>query len=59
MEQKRNEAEKKLVELKGKIAFIIGDINIGANASTAAFKRYLFDTLKLPKMKLTAKEQDA
>ncbi len=59
MEQKRSEAEKKLVELKGKIAFIIGDINIGANASTAAFKRYLFDTLKLPKMKLTAKEQDA
>lgn len=59
MEQKRNEAEKKLVELKGKITFIIGDINIGANASTATFKRYLFDTLKLPKMKMTAKEQDA
>ena len=59
MEQKRSEAEKRLVELKGKIAFIIGDINIGANASTVAFKRYLFDTLKLPKMKLTAKEQDA
>lgn len=59
MEEKRAEAEKKLVELKRKIAFIIGDINIGANASTAAFKRYLFDYLKLPKMKLTAKEQDA
>lgn len=59
MEQKRSESEKKLVELKGKITFIIGDINIGANASTVAFKRYLFDTLKLPKMKLTAKEQDA
>lgn len=59
MEQKRSEAEKKLVELKGKIAFIIGDINIGANASTIAFKRYLFDTLNLPKMKLTTKEQDA
>ncbi len=59
MELKRSEAEKKLVELKGEITFIIGDINIGANASTAAFKRYLFDTLKLPKMKLTAKEQDA
>lgn len=59
MEQKRSEAEKKLVELKGKITFIIGDINIGANANTVAFKRYLFDTLKLPKMKLTAKEKDA
>lgn len=59
MEEKRAEAEKKLIELKGKIAFIIGDINIGANANTVAFKRYLFETLKLPKMKLTAKEQDA
>ena len=56
---KKSEAEKKLVELKGKIAFVIGDIAIGANASTVAFKRYLFDTLKLPKMKQTAKEQDA
>ena len=59
MEEKRSEAERKLVEHKGKIAYIIGDINIGANASTAAFKRYLFETLGLPKMKLTAKEQDA
>ncbi len=59
MEQKRAEAEKKLVELKGKIAFIIGDINIGANAATVAFKRYLFEQLKLPRMKLTAKEQNA
>lgn len=59
MEQKRAEAEKKLVELKGKISFIIGDIAIGANASTVAFKRYLFDHLKLPKMKQTAKEKDA
>lgn len=57
MQQKRNEAEKKLVELKGKVTFIIGDISIGANASTVAFKRYLFDTLNLPKMKLTAKER--
>lgn len=59
IEQKRIEAQKKLIELKGKIAFIIGDVQIGANASTAAFKRYLFDTLKLPKMKLTATEKDA
>lgn len=59
MEQKCAEAEKRLVELKGKITFIIGDIAIGANASTVAFKRYLFDHLKLPKMKQTAKEKDA
>ena len=59
MERKGTEAAMKLTELRDKIRFIIGDIKIGENASTLAFKRYLFDTLKLPKMKLTAKEKDA
>ncbi|MCL1874029.1 MAG: bifunctional 3'-5' exonuclease/DNA polymerase [Clostridiales bacterium] len=59
MERKGAEAALKLAGIKEKIAFIIGDINIGANASTVAFKRYLFDHLKLPNMKLTAKEQNA
>lgn len=59
MEQKGAEAEKKLEELRRDIAFIIGDVPIGANASTAAFKKYLFDRLKLPKVKQTEKEQDA
>jgi len=59
MEEKRGEAERKLAELKGKIAFVIGGIPIGANANTSAFKQYLFGTLQLPKMKLTAKEKDA
>ena len=59
MDTKGAEAALKIKELKDKIAFIIGDIKIGANASTVAFKKYLFDTLKLPKMKLTAKEKDA
>lgn len=59
MEAKRVEANIKLGQLKYEIQFMIGDVPIGSNASTAAFKRYLFDTLKLPKMKLTAKENDA
>ena len=59
MEQKGSEAEKKLAELRRDIAFIIGDVPVGANASTAAFKKYLFDRLKLPKVKQTEKEQDA
>lgn len=59
MEEKSKEAEEKLTQLRKDIAFIIGDISIGANASTAAFKKYLFDRLKLPKVKQTAKEQDA
>ena len=57
MEAKRKETELRLGQLKYEIGFIIGDINIGANASTAAFKNYLFDHLQLPKMKMTAKEQ--
>lgn len=59
MEEKAKEAQEKLIQLRKDIAFIIGDISIGANASTAAFKKYLFDRLKLPKVKQTAKEQDA
>lgn len=59
MEEKGKEAEEKLIQLRKDIAFIIGDIAIGANASTSAFKKYLFERLKLPKVKQTAKEQDA
>lgn len=59
MEEKAKDAEEKLTQLRKDIAFIIGDISIGANASTATFKKYLFERLKLPKVKQTAKEQDA
>jgi DNA polymerase-1 len=59
MEQKKREATEKIAAIKNDIAFIIGDIAIGANASTAAFKRYLFDHLKLPKMKMTSKDREA
>jgi len=59
MESKRTEVEIRLEQLRREIAFIICDIPIGANASTAAFKRYLFDRLGLPKVKQTAKENDA
>jgi len=59
MEQKRQEAEAKLESLRADIAFIIGDVNIGANASTSAFKKYLYEDLKLPVLKTTAKYQEA
>jgi len=59
MAKKGTEAEIRLEQLRREIAFIIGDIPIGANASTAAFKRYLFDRLGLPKVKQTKKENDA
>ena len=54
MLKKQAEAEAKLAELRENIAFMIGYVNIGANASTSAFKKYLYDDLKLPVFKTTA-----
>ena len=59
MLKKQAEAEAKLAELRDNIAFMTGDVNIGANASTSAFKKYLYDDLKLPVFKTTAKYQEA
>jgi len=49
----------RLAELKEEIAFIIGDVNIGANCSTLAFKKYLYKDLGLPVVKTTTKYQEA
>ncbi|GHV36374.1 hypothetical protein FACS18949_15720 [Clostridia bacterium] len=59
MERKAAEAEERLTKLREDIAFIIGDVNIGANCSTSAFKKYLFEDLGLPVLKTTAKYQEA
>lgn len=59
MFEKQQEAESKLVQLRQEIAFLIGDVDIGSNASTAAFKRYLYSDLGLPVLKTTAKYQEA
>lgn len=59
MRKKQAEAEGRIRQLREEIAFLIGDVNIGANASTAAFKRYLYDDLELPVFKVTAKYQEA
>ncbi|MCL1878034.1 MAG: bifunctional 3'-5' exonuclease/DNA polymerase [Defluviitaleaceae bacterium] len=59
MRKKQAEAEAALVKLREDIAFMIGDVNIGANASTSAFKKYLYEDLKLPVFKVTAKYQEA
>ena len=56
---KQAEAETKLAQLREDIAFMVGDVNIGANAATAAFKKYLYKDLKLPVFKTTAKYQEA
>ena len=59
MLEKQQKAEASLTQLRREIAFIIGDINIGSNASTSAFKQYLFNDLRLPVLKTTAKYQEA
>lgn len=59
MLEKQTEAEARLSEIRADIAGIIGDVEIGANASTSAFKSYLYNTLGLPVVKTTAKYQEA
>ena len=59
MEEKQAGAEERLAKIREEIAFLIGDVEIGANASTSAFKSYLFNDLGLPVLKTTAKYQEA
>lgn len=59
MLEKQVEAEKQLSRLKTEIDAITGGINIGANASTSAFKQYLYKDLGLPVLKTTVKYQEA
>ena len=59
MEKKKQEAEQKILELREKVLMVVGDVDIGTNCSTAAFKDYLYRTEKLPVLKTTAKFQEA
>jgi len=59
MLKKQAEAAEKIDIIRNEIAGIIGNVEIGANASTSAFKKYLFVDLGLPVMKTTAKHQEA
>lgn len=59
MLKKQAEANERLAKIREEIAFMIGDVDIGANAATAAFKNYLYHDLGLPVLKTTAKFQDA
>jgi len=59
MTAKAAECEAQISKLRDEIAFMIGDVNIGANASASAFKQYLYKDLALPVLKTTAKYQAA
>lgn len=59
MIRKQGECVEHLLDLKAHIHAMVGDVDIGANAGTQAFKDYLFKTLGLPVLKTTAKNAEA
>lgn len=59
MQQRMAEANAELLRLHDEIQAIVGDINIGANCSTNAFKDYVFQTLELPALKRTESNQES
>ncbi|NLI93481.1 MAG: bifunctional 3'-5' exonuclease/DNA polymerase [Peptococcaceae bacterium] len=59
MLKKQAKAEEQLSRMKTEIDAITGGIHIGANASTSAFKQYLYKDLGLPVLKTTEKYQEA
>lgn len=59
MLQRKEEAEAEMDRIRKEIAFIIGDVAIGENCSTKAFKDYLFKDLGLPILKTTASDKEA
>ena len=59
MIRKQGECATRLLNIRERIRSMIGDVDIGANASTQAFKDYLFKTLGLPVLKTTEKNAQA
>ena len=59
MQERKTEAENEMERIRREIEFIIGDVNIGANCSTQAFKNYLYKDLGLPVLKTTGTNREA
>lgn len=59
MERKKIDAEEHLTDLRAALQTVIGDVDIGENCGTQAFKEYLYKTEGLPVLKTTAKYADA
>lgn len=59
MKTKGVEAQEQINQLREDIHLTIGNIDIGANAGTKAFKDYLYKTLGLPVLKTTEKLSQA
>lgn len=59
MQEKKQEADAEMNRIRSEIAFLIGDVPIGSNCSTNAFKHFLYQVLKLPVMKVTQSNHEA
>lgn len=59
MQRRKKETEAEIERIRQEIRFFIGDIDIGANCATQAFKHYLFADLGLPILKMTEKNLPA
>ena len=59
MEEKLQDAEKRKEQIRAEIREMTGNIDIGGNAGTKAFRDYLFLDLGLPVMKRTESSQAA
>ncbi len=59
MKEKSAEAKAQISQLKEDIEIMTDGVDIGANASTNAFKDYLYKKLNLPVLKTTAKSSEA
>ena len=59
MQKRKIEAEAEMARIRKEIEFLIGDVPIGANCSTQAFKKYLYTDLGLPVLKTTEVGREA
>lgn len=59
MRKRKVEAENEMKRIRREIEFLIGEVNIGANCSTQAFKKYLYTDLGLPVLKTTESNREA
>ena len=59
MERRSAEAEAEMERVRQEIAFMIGDVEIGSNCSTNAFKKYLYQDLGLPVLRKTESDKEA
>ncbi|MCR4629336.1 MAG: bifunctional 3'-5' exonuclease/DNA polymerase [Clostridium sp.] len=59
MLKRKAEAEAEMERIREEIRFLIGDVNIGSNCSTNAFRKYLYEDLRLPVMKVTESMREA